>query len=169
MTATLRSAGIADAPAIDALMRTCFTATFGHLYDPADLAAFLDGLTPERWRAEIDDPAFAFLLAEADGVPVGFAKLGPPSLPVEPAGPMIELRQLYIVGDQHGSGLAQRMMDWVIATARARGAGELFLSVYVDNHRARRFYERYGFTRVGRYTFMVGNHPDDDDLMRLAL
>lgn len=169
MTATLHTPGIDDAATIAALMRRCFTATFGHLYDPADLAAFLDGLTLERWRAEIADPAFAFLLAEADGEPVGFAKLGPHSLPVEPAGPMIELRQLYIVGEQHGSGLAQRMMDRVIATARERGAKELFLSVYVDNHRARRFYDRYGFGPVGRYTFMVGNHPDEDDLMRLAL
>ena len=60
-------------------------------------------------------------------------------------------------------------MDWAIATARARGAQDLFLSVYVDNHRARRFYERYGFERVGRYQFMVGAHADEDDLMRLAL
>lgn len=169
MTATLRNPTVADAEAIAALMATCFTATFGHLYDPADLAAFLDGLTLERWRAELADPAFAFALAEQDGVAVGFAKLGPPSLPVEPSGPMIELRQLYLVADQQGSGLAARMMDRVIATARERGAAELFLSVYVDNHRARRFYERYGFEAVGTYTFMVGNQADEDHLMRLAL
>lgn len=169
MTATLRPATVADAEAIAALMATCFTATFGHLYDPADLAAFLDALTLERWRAELADPAFAFLLAEQDGAAVGFAKLGPHALPVTPAGPMIELRQLYLVAGQQGSGLAARMMDWVIATARARGAQELFLSVYVDNHRARRFYERYGFEEVGIYTFMVGNHADEDHLMRLAL
>lgn len=169
MTATLRTPTLADAEAIAALMADCFTATFGHLYDPADLASFLDGLTLERWRAEIADPAFAFLLAEEDGAAVGFAKLGPHSLPVTPTGPMIELRQLYLTAGQQGSGLAARMMDWVIATARARGAGELFLSVYVDNARARRFYERYGFAEVGLYTFMVGNHPDEDHLMRLQL
>lgn len=169
MTATLRPATERDALAIATLMRESFTATFGHLYAPEDLATFLDGLTLDRWRAEIADPDFAFLLAcEGDRL-VGFAKLGPRSLPVEPAGPMIELRQLYLAADQHGSGLAQAMMAWVIATARQRGAGELFLSVYVDNHRARRFYERHGFERIGRYDFMVGNHRDEDDLMRLAL
>lgn len=169
MTADLRNPTVADAEAIAALMADCFTATFGHLYDPADLAHFLDGLTLERWRAELADPAFAFLLAEVDGVAVGFAKLGPHSLPVEPAGPMIELRQLYLLGSQQGSGLAARMMERVIAIARERGAGELFLSVYVDNHRARRFYERYGFEAIGVYTFMVGNHADEDHLMRLVL
>lgn len=169
MTTMIRRPGTCDAPVIAALMRDCFTATFGALYDPVDLAAFLDGLTPETWRDELADPAFAFLLAEADGTAVGFAKLGPHSLPVVPTGPMIELRQLYLTADQQGSGLAQRMMDWTIETARARGAKELFLSVYIDNHRARRFYERYGFERVGRYAFMVGRHRDEDDLMRLAL
>ena len=169
MTATLRNPTVADAEAIATLMADCFTATFGPLYDPADLASFLDALTVERWRAELADPAFAFLLAEDDDAAVGFAKLGPHSLPVTPAGAMIELRQLYLRGSQQGSGLAARMMDWVIATARARGAGELFLSVYVDNHRARRFYERYGFEEIGVYTFMVGDHADEDHLMRLTL
>lgn len=166
---TLRIPTVADAEAIATLMADCFTATFGHLYDPADLASFLEGMTLERWQAELANPAFAFLLAEDDDAAVGFAKLGPRSLPIEPVGPMIELRQLYLVGSQHGSGLAARMMDRVIATARERGAGELFLSVYVDNHRARRFYERYGFEEIGLYTFMVGNHADEDHLMRLVL
>ena len=43
------------------------------------------------------------------------------------------------------------------------------LSVYVDNHRAHRFYQRYGFTEIGRYVFMVGEKADDDRILRLAL
>ena len=43
------------------------------------------------------------------------------------------------------------------------------LSVYVDNHRARRFYEKRGFEEVGQYKFMVGNHEDDDRIMRVKL
>ena len=41
--------------------------------------------------------------------------------------------------------------------------------MFVDNHRARRFYERYGFEAVGRYDFMVGTHADEDLIMRLKL
>jgi hypothetical protein len=32
-----------------------------------------------------------------------------------------------------------------------------------------RFYERRGFAAVGRYDFMVGNHADEDIIMRLQL
>ena len=45
----------------------------------------------------------------------------------------------------------------------------MILSVYVDNHRAHRFYQRYGFTEIGRYVFMVGEKADDDRILRLAL
>lgn len=169
MTPILATPTAADAAPLGALFRRSFTDTFGHLYGADDLAAFLDRLSDDSWARELADADFAFQVARAADALVGFAKLAPVKLPVTPSGPAIELRQFYLRADQQGSGLAQRLMDWVIAEARRRGAGELFLSVFVDNPRARRFYERYGFTRVGSYAFMVGNHRDEDDLMRLAL
>lgn len=159
----------ADLPAIDALFRRSFAATFGHLYAPEDLAAFFARFTPDAWAAELAQPDLAFRLAERGGVLLGFAKVGAPTLPVEPAEPALELRQLYLDEAAKGTGVADALMGWVLDTARRRGAGEVFLSVYVDNHRARRFYARHGFERIGRYDFMVGNHVDEDDLMRLAL
>lgn len=164
-----RDATPADAAAIDALYRESFQATFAHLYAPEDLAAFLARLSIGGWVAEIADPGFAFRVVE-DGVGiVGYCKLGPISLPATPEGPALELRQLYLLERAKGSGAAQALMEWVLATARARGAGELWLSVYIDNHRAKRFYARYGFEDRGPYAFMVGNHADEDRLMRLAL
>ncbi|KAK0329899.1 hypothetical protein LTR94_034909, partial [Friedmanniomyces endolithicus] len=55
---SLRPATVADAPAIAALARKTFTDTFGHLYSPENLAAFLSIHTPENWAAEIADPAY---------------------------------------------------------------------------------------------------------------
>ena len=96
-------------------------------------------------------------------------KLGPPSLPFTPPKDSIELRQFYILKPWQGAGLAPAMMDWVLAEARRRGAAEIYLSVFADNHRARRFYEKQGFEPVGRYDFMVGTHADEDIVMRRAL
>ena len=166
---SFRNATVADAPAIDALFRHSFMATFGHLYAPEDLAAFFARFTRAAWEAELADPALAVWLAEQDGAALGFVKLGPLTLPVEPRGPAIELRQLYLTDDAKGTHVAPFLMAWALHTARERGAGELFLSVYVENERAKRFYARYGFEDVGRYAFMVGAHEDEDRLMRLAL
>ena len=80
-----------------------------------------------------------------------------------------ELRQLYVLQPWHGTEVARTLMEWVLAEARARGAEQIFLSVFIDNHRARRFYERYGFEAVGTYAFMVGTHADEDIIMRAVL
>lgn len=169
MTITYRDAAPADLAAVDALFRASFVATFGPLYAPDDLADFLGKFTPTAWAAELAQPDLAIRLAEEDGVLVGFAKISDPTLPVEPAGPALELRQLYLADAAKGRGVADALMAWVIGQARARDAGELFLSVYVDNHRAKAFYARYGFVDVGKYEFPVGRHLDEDRLMRLDL
>ena len=81
----------------------------------------------------------------------------------------IELYQFYVLGAWHGQGVAQELMAWALEHARSHGAKEIILSVYVDNHRAHRFYEKYGFEDIGRIAFRVGETVDDDNLMRLAL
>jgi GNAT superfamily N-acetyltransferase len=164
-----RDATSEDAPAIDALFRQSFIDTFAHLYDPADLAAFFARFTQTAWREEIEDPDFAFRLAEAEGLLAGFAKISSVSLPVEPAAPAIELRQLYISKPWQGAGIAPVLMDWVLGRARGRGARELYLTVFTDNHRARSFYARYGFEAVGPYAFMVGSQADEDIIIRAKL
>jgi len=166
---TFRPAALDDAPTIDALFRQGFVDTFGTLYDPKDLAAFFEDFTQETWRSELADPDLAFRLAEDGGVPAGFAKISSVTLPVEPAGPAAELRQLYVMKPWHGTGVAQTLMDWVVGEATGRGAAELYLSVFTDNHRAKRFYGRNGFEEVGPYIFMVGSHADQDIIMRRNL
>ena len=164
-----RDAVPADAAALARLGRDSFVETFGDLYRPDDLAAFLDNHSEANWATQLADPAYRIRIGEADGRAAAYAKLGPPSLPFEPRGRSIELRQLYVLAPWHGSGAGQALMDWAIATARSTGAQDLYLSVFVDNHRARRFYERQGFERVGTYAFMVGTQADEDHVMRLAL
>ena len=169
MTITLRPATKADAATLALLGARTFTDTFGHLYDPDDLDLFLQSHAEEHWAAELCDPEFAVLLVEVSGEAVGYAKVGPPHLPFEPRGTAVELRQFYLVKAWQGHGLADEMMAWVIDQAEQQDGNDLYLSVFVDNHRARRFYERWGFIAEGRYAFMVGSHADEDIVMRRPL
>lgn len=169
MSAGFRAADAGDAEALDRIFETSFCDTFAHLYRSEDLESFLSSFGVEDWRAQIDDPQYAFRIAEVDNEAVAYAKLGPMKLPIEPSGRALLLDQLYVLKAHHGSGIAQELMDWAVDEARRRGAEELYLTVYVDNHRARRFYDRYGFEAVGRYDFMVGSHADEDIIMRRSL
>ena len=169
MTVTYRAASVADLPAIDRIFRTSFCDTFAHLYSDEDLSAFLSKFTAEAWRSEMEDSAYSFRIAEDEGEAVGYLKLGPSTLPVETGASATELRQLYVLKAHHGTGVARELIDWGLHEAKQRGAEELYLTVYVDNRRARRFYERYGFVAVGSYDFMVGSHADEDIIMRKVL
>jgi ribosomal protein S18 acetylase RimI-like enzyme len=164
-----RRADESDAGALAALFSETFTATFAHLYSPGDLAAFLAGHTAEHWAEQLRDPAFSVRIAEdADGA-VGLAKVGPVKLPVEDSGPALEVRQLYVLDRVRGSGVAAKLMDWVLEEASARQANNVYLSVYTDNIRAQRFYSRYGFVEVGPCVFMVGGQADEDIIMRRSI
>ncbi len=158
-----------DGASVADLFRESFIATFGDLYSAEDLSAFVAGITTEAFEQELADSDFLFRLAEDDGTLAGFAKLGPDYLPGEQLPETLSLYQLYVLESWKGMGIAQELMGWAIAEARRRGAKQLTLTVYIDNHRAKRFYAHYGFQPAGTYAFMVGNHADEDIIMRLAL
>jgi ribosomal protein S18 acetylase RimI-like enzyme len=55
------------------------------------------------------------------------------------------VQSLYIVPEQRGTGLVERLLDHVAAAARAAGAIDLRLYVHEANTRARAAYRRCGF------------------------
>ncbi|HEX8468204.1 MAG TPA: GNAT family N-acetyltransferase [Allosphingosinicella sp.] len=166
---TYRNAVPEDSAALADLHRRSFVETFAHLYRPEDLRSFLKQLSEEGFRAELTDGRHQVRFAEADGAAVAFVKLGPITLPVEPVRPALEFRQLYVLRAWQGAGVAQALSEWAIEQARRRGAEELYLSVFTENHRAKAFYRRYGFTYVGPYEFMVGDQADEDEIWKLIL
>lgn len=166
MTISYRKGAPGDAVEVAGVFRQSFIDTFAHLYGADDLAAFLATKTPAQFREELGDPAFEFVVAEENAQLAGYVKLGPPELPVETPPDTVELCQLYVLKGWHGSGVAAGLMDRALEVVHRKRARHVQLSVYVDNVRARRFYERYGFHPVGRYDFMVGTHADEDIILR---
>ncbi|QQV77447.1 GNAT family N-acetyltransferase [Sphingomonas aliaeris] len=167
---TYRDARTIDGPALSVMARRSFTETFGTLYPPSDLDAFLDeAFGPNGLPSQLSDPDFTIRLALDDDRIIGFVKMGPVTFPGEWRPDAIELYQFYVLAPWQGQGVAQELMAWALEHSRNHGAKEVILSVYVDNHRAHRFYERYGFRDIGRIAFRVGETVDDDNLMRLVL
>jgi diamine N-acetyltransferase len=165
-----RPAVPADGPALAEMAKRAFTDTFGTLYRPADLFAFLDrAFGAEGLPGQLDDPRYEVRIAMDGDKVAGFVKLGPVDFPGEWTPDTIELHQLYVLGPWQGEGIAPALMEWAIARAREQGYRRMVLSVFVDNARARRFYARHGFVEFGKYEFRVGDHVDDDRLYGLDL
>ncbi len=170
-TVLYRDGVVADAAALSAFARQTFIDSFAPLYPPADLEAFLrEAYSPALQAAELADPRCPHRLAERAGALIGFAKLRPMSLPFDTKGRAVaELHRLYLDGTAKGLGVADALMDWVIAVARDAGARDVFLGVYSENPRAIRFYRRHGFEKVGEYDFPVGAIMDREWIMRREL
>lgn len=170
MTLHFRDATPDDATELDTMARAIWWETFAHGSSAEDAQAYCATAYGPQGKliADLTSGAARFRVATADGAIVGYAKINPPWLPdAEPGA--VQLSQLYVASSWHGRGVAQSLMDWAIERAREEGAGALLLTVWEENARARRFYEKLGFVHIGDYAFPVGQQIDTDNIMRLAL
>ncbi len=167
---SIRVADIRDAAVLADLGRRTFHETFAAHNRPEDMAAYTaEAFTVERIAAEIGEPGSVFLMAEVSQTVVGFARLAPEAPPACVTGPApVRLAKLYVSADAIGSGVGATLMRAGIEWARGAGHRTLWLGVWEHNHRAKAFYERWGFIPVGFETFRLGGDDQTDVLMQLA-
>lgn len=168
MNQVIRRATVDDAATLSALATATFVETFGHLYPPEDLQAFLDeAYAVDRQAVILAHPDYAVWLLEVDGRAVGHCAAGPCGLPHEDVQPGDgELKRLYILRELQSGGWGARMMDTAMQWLERDGPRTLWVGVWSENLGAQRFYRRYGFEKVGTYGFPVGRVVDLEFIMR---
>jgi ribosomal protein S18 acetylase RimI-like enzyme len=144
MTVTIRRAVADDVPEIVALLADD---------SPGAKRESPDDLTPYQvaFKAVDADPNQLLVVVEHEGAVVGTAQLSYiPGLSRRGA-LRAQIEGVRVRSDQHGTGLGERMMRWLIDTARERGADVVQLTSDVSREGAHRFYQRLGFqpTHVG--------------------
>ncbi|WP_406003587.1 ribosomal protein S18-alanine N-acetyltransferase [Streptomyces sp. NBC_00829] len=93
-----------------------------------------------------------YVVAEADGKIVGYAGLAA-------AGGLGDVQTIAVARDQWGTGLGSRLLTDLLQHATAFECDEVLLEVRVDNTRAQKLYERFGFEPIGfrRGYYQPGN------------
>lgn len=164
----IRRATVDDAQVVSDLATRTFVETFGHLYPPEDLQAFLDeAYAVERQRIILAHPDYAVWLLEDEGMAVGHAAAGPCGLPHPDVGAGDgELKRLYVLKSHQNGGWGARVFDETLRWLQRDGPRRLWIGVWSENFGAQRFYGRYGFTRVGDYEFPVGRVRDLEFILR---
>ena len=165
---SIRRATVEDAAVLAELGTATFVETFGHLYSPTDLQAFLDeSHTPAAYAKVLANPDYALWIAERDGEAIGYAQAGPCGLSHADAQPTDgELKRLYVRAGIQGGGTGRALMDAAMAWLLRDGPRPLWLSVWSENLGAQRFYARYGFAFVAEYAFIVGEQRDREFMFR---
>jgi ribosomal protein S18 acetylase RimI-like enzyme len=168
---TLRAATVAEASALAEFARRTFHEAYAWVMEPDLMARVLaEQFGVVRQRAEMEDPAAAWIVAEVDGVLAGYAYLRTGRVPEigTPPGP-VELARFYVDRPWHGRGVARQLMDEVVRRAQRLGGRTLWLAVWQRNPRAIAFYRKYGFTLAGVCSWEQTPGAMEDDLMMLDL
>ena len=132
---------------------------------PENIASFIDAnLSQVRFTEYLTDPQRTILAAKQNDRIVGYAML------IRDADDdRVELSKMYVLPDQHGSGVATALMGAALAAAAESGAESVWLGVNQNNQRAQRFYTKCGFTVTGTRTFQLGPHTEHDYVMVRAM
>lgn len=116
---------------------------------------YLDSLSvqarTETWARNLERPALpgvATLVAELDGLVVGFASVGP-SRDDDARPGSGELWGLYVHPDAWGHGYGHALHAAAMGVLRSTGVTSATLWVLTTNERARHFYERHGWVADG--------------------
>jgi GNAT superfamily N-acetyltransferase len=118
-------------------------------WEPPDANAELEGL-----RDFLANDEVWCLVAEEDGAPAGHVAIMPARL--HPLGSddagLAQFWQLFVRPRWWGTGLATELHSEAVREARARGFTSMRLFTPAAQARARRFYEREGWTAAGEPT-----------------
>jgi ribosomal protein S18 acetylase RimI-like enzyme len=144
-----------------------FSESFGADNAPEDMAAYLaESFSPEIQAVELADPSSVFLIAEIDGVLVGYARLKEGDAPVNVSGGRpVELVRIYAGVEWIGRGVGKALMEACLAEAVRRGCDLIWLGVWDRNPRAQAFYRKWGFVEAGSHPFKLGSDMQVDMVM----
>ena len=138
MAVRLRAASAADAPAVAEIWRAGWAD--GHLgHVPEELVAVR---TAGSFRARAAQRVEDTTVALVDGEVAGFVMV---------VGDEIE--QVYVAAAHRGAGVADALMAEAERSIRLAGHSSAWLAVVAGNARARRFYERQGWTDAGPFLY----------------
>lgn len=160
----VRFAEPADCREIAEVHVRTWQAAYQHAFPPEVLEELSVDEREAQWRQRIEDGA-AVWVAQMRGRVVGFASVGP-SRTEEGVG---ELYAIYVLPEDWGSGAAHELMVAVKVWFASEGYSAAMLWVLTDNPRARRFYEREGWSADGMRVDTMGGVEIEEALYRVWL
>ena len=154
----IKSAKETDTEVLALLGRLTYAESHGHFIDDKnDLLKHLDeNFSVSKTKQDINSSKNIFYIVYADDLPVGYAKLVVNAKNKNIASQnTCCLEKIYILNDFIPLKIGQKLLTFVEEKTKALQLDTLWLSVYIKNKRAIRFYERNEFINVGELNFIV--------------
>jgi GNAT superfamily N-acetyltransferase len=148
-------AGVEDAELCFQIARAASLAGFRHAFPP-DLYEFPDAAIRADWISALTDPHAETYIAFQNDDAVGVVSLGHGLLAT-----------LYVMPESWSRGVGSALHDLALDRLREANVQEARLWTLTENHRARAFYEKRGWSLTGRTRVVpYPPHPIDVEYAR---
>lgn len=156
----------ADRQLLMKIGRKTFYDTFTGTCTEADMQGFLDACFNEQQvGAELGDPDDFFYVAESAAGAMGYVRFKEDyrSFPEMRRWKALEIKRIYVLDAYHGKDVGRILLEYALTFARKENYEVVWLGVWEHNLRARRFYEKHGFSASGHtHDFPIGSTPQTD-------
>lgn len=164
----LKPAAMHDIDELRELSVRTYYETFTAYNTPENMEEYLNrAFDREKLHRQLADKNVLFFLLYFDEKPAGYLKLNeaPAQTDINDTA-ALEIERIYVSKAFQGEGLGRYLMDKAISLAVQRRKKYVWLGVWEQNEKALRFYKRYGFYRIGRHSFVMGDDEQTDYIMR---
>ncbi len=154
----IKKAKKTDIEILALLGRLTWAESHGHYIDDKNnLLKYLDeNFSVSKTEQNINNPKQLFYIMYADDLPIGYAKLIVNAIQENVASQNnCRLERIFILNDFIPLKIGKQLLTYVEEQAKALQLDTMWLSVYIKNKRAIRFYERNEFKNVGDLNFIV--------------
>jgi ribosomal protein S18 acetylase RimI-like enzyme len=164
---SIRRATPDDASLIANIGARTFEASFRADNRLEDMERYLSlSFSKAHIAAQLADPSSIFLLAYEECKAVGYVMLRASKKPISVTGTKpVELVRFYVEEEIIGKGYGSALMNSCLEEAKKNGYRTIWLGVWEKNLRAIGFYEKWGFTKVGTKSFVLGSDLQNDHIM----
>lgn len=151
-------ADLKDAAVIAALGATTFYEAYYLQDEPRDLGEYINAnFNLAQILSELGNQNAFFFLVYLNQKAVGYAKLRSDSqVDCVAKENSIELQRIYLLQSVWGTGAGADLLQHCLDFAKAKNYQNLWLTVWTENRRAQKFYEKYGFRQAGKIKFPYG-------------
>lgn len=146
----LEKASLDSVEMLVGLLKSSFVEAYQDVHSKEDIDAyFAQYYNIKVLGNAIADPAYDIFFAIKAGKEVGVLVLHHHHCSLKPALKASELKQLYVLSSEYGTGLGKYLMEKTIKLVSDLNKEWVWLCVSDLNYRAQRFYQKMNFERIG--------------------
>lgn len=166
-----RKIGINDIDQLQEIGIRTFDETFSSINSEENMTEYLEsGFSRDKLKAELSDQNSEFYFAELNKKTIGYLKinfgLSQKELKDENS---LEIERLYVLKEYQGKRVGKILYEKAIEISKRKKVDFVWLGVWEDNFRAKRFYKKQGFEEFDKHIFTLGKDDQTDIMMKLKM